>query len=211
MKKHYFNITFFALITVTMLLLIGCTAKVRINADVIVPDKLRGTVKVSTIGFTVLEQEILGIGDTIYTQNETTGEWEISDDYPDLSTMATLDFVTKIVNTLTEPTVLDDKEINGTMCYYVSGSVDSSILSDLGFEDMSIDYEGFTDFVLNFEELEIDTELWINKENLLVRRVSIEGWENNDRSDSEPTFLVYIEFSAFNKPVTINEAEILQQ
>jgi hypothetical protein len=210
MKKSFFKIAFFTLTIVIMLLLISCTAKVRINADVIVPDKLRSIVQVSTLGFTILEQEMLGIGNAIYTRNETTREWEISDDYPDLSTMATLDFVIKIINALTEPIVLNDEEIDGTMCYILRGSVDSSILSELGFEDISIDFEGFTNFVLNIEEFEIDTEFWINKEDLLVRRVSIEGWENKGKSDSERTFLVNMEFSAFDKPIIINEPGIFQ-
>lgn len=197
-----------ALAMATVLLLTGCVLKVKTEADVIVPDKLRATTEVSIGGATVIELEMIAIGETVYAMNPMTGEWEVSDSYPEGTTTPTLEVVPQIFQALTELTVLDDEEVDGVLCYHIRGSVDSSILGELGLEDLPMEEQGFQDPGIDVEVLDTETELWIGKEDFLVRRVAVEGREPGDASESGTSGTVTMEFSKFDEPIVIEEPEM---
>jgi hypothetical protein len=165
---------------------------------------------VSIGGATVVELEMIGIGETVYVMNPMTDEWEVSDDDPGATTMPTLEVVPQIVQTLTELTILDDEEVDGVLCFHVRGSVDSSILSDLGLEDLSMEDQGFEDPGIDVDALETETELWIGKEDFLVRRVAVEGREPGDASESGTSATVTMEFSRFDEPMVIEEPDMVR-
>jgi hypothetical protein len=208
--KRSFAVVFIASAMATTLLLTGCVVNVRLEADVIVPDKIRATTEVSIGGATVVELEMIGIGETVYVMNPMTDEWEVSDDDPGATTMPTLEVVPQIVQTLTELTILDDEEVDGVLCFHVRGSVDSSILSDLGLEDLSMEDQGFEDPGIDVDALETETELWIGKEDFLVRRVAVEGREPGDASESGTSATVTMEFSRFDEPMVIEEPDMVR-
>ena len=203
-------VVFIATAIAVALLLTGCVVKVRLEADVIVPDRLRATTEISVGGATVIELEMIGIGETVYVMNPMTDEWELSDDYPETTTMPTLEAVPQIVQALTELTILNDEEVDGVLCFHIRGSVDSSILGELGLEDLSMEDQGFEDPGIDVDVLETETELWIGKEDFLVRRVAVEGREAGDAAESGTSATVTMEFSKFDEPVVIEEPDIMR-
>ncbi len=199
---------FIASAMTAVLLLSGCVVKLRTEADVIVPDKLRGTTEVLIAGASIVELELVVIGETVYARNPMTGEWEVSYDSPETTTMATLAAVPQITEALTGLTILDGEEVDGVFCYHIRGSVDSSILRELGLEDLSMEDAGFDDSGMDIDALETETELWIGRDDFLVRRVTVEGREPGEASESGTSATVTMEFSRFDEPVVIEAPEL---
>ena len=208
--KRSFAVVFIASAMAAMLLLTGCVVNVRLEADVIVPDKMRATTEVSIGGATVVELEMIGIGETVYVMNPMTDEWEVSDGDSEATTMPTLEVVPQIVQALTELTILNDEEVDGVLCFHIRGSVDSSILGELGLEDLSMEDQGFEDPGIDVDVLETETELWIGKEDFLVRRVAVEGREAGDAAESGTSATVTMEFSRFDEPIVIEEPDMVR-
>jgi len=89
--------------------------------------------------------------------------------------------------------------------YHIKGSVDSEILSEPGFDDLSMDIEGYENYYLDTSGLAIDSELRIDREGYLVRRLMMEGRDAADSEKTDSTLKIIMEFSDFNKPVTFTE------
>ena len=91
------------------------------------------------------------------------------------------------------------------MRYHIKGSVDSEILSEPGFDDLSMDIEGYENYYLDTSGLAIDSELRIDREGYLVRRLMMEGRDAADSEKTDSTLKIIMEFLDFNKPVTFTE------
>lgn len=185
--------------------LAGCTAKIMIEADVAVPASLKATTKISILGIKVMEQEVIGIGETVYVMNPETEEWEVSHDYPDIGTMASLDMITMIMDSLYATTIVNDITSGDQTCYCIRGSLDSDMLDRLGFDDLSMEIEGYEDYQFKTEGLDLEAELWIDRENYLVHQLILEGREAGEPAKTDTTLQIIIELTEFNKPVTVAE------
>jgi hypothetical protein len=185
--------------------LAGCTAKIAIEADVAVPDSLRATTKISILGIKVMEQEVIGIGETVYVMNPKTKEWEVSHDYPDIGTMASLDVITVIMESLHATTIVNDLTSGDQTCYCIRGSLDSEVLDRLGFDDLSMEIEGYEDYQFETEGLDLEAELWIDRENYLVHQLMLEGRDAGEPDKTDTILQITMELTEFNKPVTVTE------
>lgn len=203
MKRTHLYIILLTIILV--LSLTGCSVKIMIEADVIAPDSLRATTKVSVLGIKVFEEEMIGIGETVYIWEPETKEWELSEEYPDVGTMASLDIVTLILESLQETSIVNDEGVDSETCYHIKGSLDSEILNEMGFNDATMVMEGYENYTLETEGLEIEGELWINKKDHLVYRLIMNGYESTKSDLSNKTLQIVMEFSDYNKPITIPE------
>jgi hypothetical protein len=176
-----------------------------IEADVAVPDTLKATTKISILGIKVMEQETIGIGETVYVMNPETKEWEVSHDYPDIGTMASLDMITMIMDSL-HATTTDNDQTSGDQTFYcIRGSLDSDVLDRLGFDDLSMAIEGYEDYQFETEGLDLEAELWIDRENYLVHQLILEGREAGEPDKTDTTLQITIELTEFNKPVKVTE------
>ena len=188
-----------------ILSLTGCSVKIMIEADVVAPDNLRATTKVSVLGIKVFEEEMIGIGETVYIWEQETKEWELSEEYPDVGTMASLDIVTLILESLQETSIVNDEGLASDTYYHIKGSLDSEILDEMGFNDATMDIEGYENYTLETEGLEIECELWINKKDHLVYRLIMNGYESTNSDLSNKTLQIVMEFSDYNTPISITE------
>ena len=193
------------LTTILVVFLTGCRVKIMIEADVVVPDNLKATTRISVLGIKVFEQEMIGISETVYIWEPNKKEWELSTEYPDVGTMASLDIVTLILESLRETSIVNDEGLDSETCYHLKGSLDSEILNEMGFNEAIMDIEGYEDYTLETERLEIECELWINRKDYLVHHVIINGYDCTNSDLSDKTLQIVMEFSDYNQPITITE------
>ena len=155
----------------------------RASGDIVRPDKLK--IK-ALAGF--IEVEIITVGDITYMTHPLTGEFE---PLPNEFTAVTLfdpdNGITAIIAGITEGSTIGEEEVDGVPCYHIRGILDSGELKAIscGFATAGIP---------------IDTEVWIGKEDFLLRQVKLTGQMTEEE---ERGIIRTLLISDFDRSITI--------
>ena len=107
--------------------------------------------------------EIITVGDSTYMTNPLNGDWE-----PLPTSFSAVRFfdpdigLTAIVSGITDATKIKKEEKDGVLCYRIRGMLDSSKLSAISC--------GYA-----IEGVSIDTDIWIGRDDFLIREVRLDG------------------------------------
>lgn len=148
------------------------------------PDRTRGTITLSFVGITI-EVEVITIGETTYTKDPETGEWEVSTEQA--SPFAPEDF------TEVEPLDIDDlavvaqQNLDGVPVYRLEGTVSSG---DMG--------EAFAEL-----EGEVVVKYWIGVQGGRLRRSVVKAELSEAGSAGTISIRVDTTYSGYGKPVSI--------
>ncbi len=158
--------------------------------DVAKPDRLKMTASGTMAGM-FLEVEIISVGEVTYMTNPLTGRWELlPTEFRALSVFDMNSGVAAIMRGIADLTRLDDEEMDGVPGYHLRGSIDSGDLASITGSSV--------------EGVKIDTEVWIGKEDFLVRLIKLEG----KITESEVAGIVRtLKLSNFNEEVSIELPE----
>ncbi len=158
--------------------------------DVAKPDKLKMTVSGTASGM-FLEVQIISLGEVTYMTNPFTSQWELlPTEFRALSVFDMNTGVAAIMRGIEDLTMLDDEEIDGVLSYHLSGGIDSGDLSTITGSSI--------------QGVAIHTEVWIGKEDFLVRLIKLEG----KITESEVAGIVRtLKLSNFNEEVSIELPE----
>jgi hypothetical protein len=149
------------------------------------PDRARGTMSLTIFGITI-ETEIITIGETTYTKNPETGQWEVSSEQA--SPFAPGDFTEVEPLDVDNLAVVAQQDLDGVPVYRLEGTVSS--------EDMG---EAFTDL-----KGKLVVKYWIGVKGGRLRRSVVKG-ELSDVSGGASTISLRVEttYSGYGKPVSI--------
>ncbi|MEE8353541.1 MAG: LppX_LprAFG lipoprotein [Dehalococcoidales bacterium] len=158
--------------------------------DVAKPDRLKMTVSGTAVGM-FIEVQLISVGEVAYMTNPLTGKWELVPiGFRALSVFDPNTGIAAIMRGMANLTKLDDEEVDGVLGYHLGGSIDSG---DLGSITGSY-VEGVT----------IDAEIWIGKEDFVVRLIKLEG----KITESEvPGIVRTLKLSNFDEGVSIELPE----
>jgi len=157
------------------------------SGDIVRPSKLK--VKVFA-GF--LEAGVITVGEVTFMTNPLTGEWEpLPSEFTAVKLFDPDTGIKAIIDKITSAIKLDEEKVAGVLCYHIKGTLDSGDLSAITCGNA-------------IEGVSIDTEVWIGKEDFLLRRIKLEG---QITKDEEPGIVRTLSISNFNQPVTIELPE----
>lgn len=158
----------------------------RAEGDVARPGQMKAQLAVEAVG-AALQLQFIGIGDEAWLSNPfDPTQWQA---LPDVAAhdVLNLEALPHVLRQLKNPTLVGEERLAGATSYHVQGKLDSADLTTLvpsGAEP----------------GLEVTVDLWIGKDDSLVRRVVVSG----ALTFKEPTTMKRtIELSAFDAPVTI--------
>lgn len=185
------------------LLFTACMFKVEMEGDYVAPDSVKITMMVSMAGEQSPAIEIVKIGDTVYIKDPESQQWMMENEvesYQELKeienfALAAIEFISAFESS----SLLSDEEISGVLCYHVKGTVDSAKLEDPSTKFAPTDT--------------VSADLWIGKEDYLVRRILLEVQADAPSSGTEipisgANFSFIYEFSKFNEPITIDAPQL---
>ncbi len=158
--------------------------------DVARPDRLKMTVS-GTITGLFLEVQMISVGEVTYMTNPFTGQWELlPTEFRALSVFDPNTGVAAIMRGIADLTKLSDEEVDGVLCYRLGGSIDSGDLRPITGSSV--------------EGVAVATEVWIGKEDFLVRLIKLEG----KITEAEVLGIVRaLKLSNFNEEVSIELPE----
>ncbi len=157
-----------------------------VDGDVIVPDRMKARVSGTFLGVP-LSSELVVVGDQYFLKIPFAGNWRTIDVGtvpsaffdPDKGVLAVIEGATDVENDGSE-------EVDGVDSYKLKGTIRASAL-----EPLLPDAEG---------DAEVPIELWIGKDDKLLRRVRLSGpISPSEGEDAVRT----IELSAFDEPVSV--------
>jgi hypothetical protein len=205
MKRLYILISIILILVLIPLLFAACIFKVEMEGDYVAPDSLKMTMVISFLGEKFPEIELVKIGETVYAKDPETQQWMMADDVESYQEFSEIeDFITasnQFINAFKGTSLLSDEEINGVLCYHVQGAVDATKLEDSSSELASMEIET------------LSTELWIGKEDFLVRRMALEVKVDDLSNGAESplsggSFSFNYEFSKYNEPIIIEAPQL---
>ena len=157
------------------------------SGDIARPDKLK--IKVFA-GF--VEVEVITVGEITYMTNPLTGKWEpLPSEFTAVKLFDPDTGLTAIVGGITKTTKIAEEKIAGVLCYHIKGVLDSGELRPISC-GMAI------------EGVPIDTDVWIGKDDFLLRQIRLEGQVTEGE---EPGIVRTLSVSNFDQPVTIELPE----
>jgi hypothetical protein len=160
------------------------------SGDVIRPDKLKMTISGTVVGLS-LEVQIVRVGEDIYMTNPLSGKWEIPP--AEFQVLRVLDpnaFIANVMKLAVNPARLNDEEAEGTLCYHLSGTIDSGDLSAITGNSA--------------EGVAIKTEIWIGINDFLVHKVQLEGKITENEVEG---IVRLLRLSNFDKEISIELPE----
>jgi lipoprotein LprG len=131
------------------------------------------------------------VGDVTYMTNPLTGQWELlPTEFRALSVFNPNTGIAAIMRSIADLTKLSDEEVEGVLYYRLRGSIDSGDLRPITGSSV--------------EGVAIHTEVWIGKEDFLVRLIKLEG----KITEAEVLGIVRtLKLSNFNEEVSIELPE----
>lgn len=158
--------------------------------DVAKPDRMKMTVSGTVVGM-FIEVQLISLGEIAYMTNPLTAKWElIPIEFSALNMFDPNTGIAAIMRGMADPTKLDDEKVDGVPVYRLKGSVDSGDLSSITGSSV--------------EGTAIDTEVWIGKEDFVVRLIRLEG----KITESEvPGIVRTLKLSNFDEEVSIELPE----
>lgn len=158
--------------------------------DVVRPDKLKMTIS-GTISGMSLEVQMITVGGVMYMTNPLSGKWELPPaEFKVLSVFDPNTFIAAVMKDVTGLTELNDEESAGVICYHLSGSINSDDLSAITGSSV--------------KGVAINVEVWIGKEDLLVRNIKLAG---KITETEVPGIVRTLNFSNYNEVVSIELPE----
>jgi hypothetical protein len=189
------------------MLLSACVVKLEIAGDYQRPDRLGMTVKIHMGEEIPTVIEIICVGDDIYAQGPGIGLWTTSEELErDGSAIYVrwferfADSITQVVNSFRVTEMLASEEIDEVLYYHFKGTVDPAVLENPEMNTPA----GFSE--------PLEAEIWIGKDDFLVRRLTATGKLDFGDIDEEMSMALAVlsltyEFSHFNEPITIEAPE----
>ena len=133
----------------------------KVNGDIVKPDKLQATLTGTVSGMSVTIQ-MISMGTVTYMTNPLTNSWEqLPTEFAVLSVFNPNTGVTAIMRGITSLSKLSDEQLAGVNCYHLSGNIDSANLSPITGSSVP--------------GTAIGVELWVGKDDLLVRSIKLTG------------------------------------
>ena len=161
------------------------------EGKVVAPDRMSVTIKAKGRGLH-LEVSAINVGDSTYMTNPFTGRYE---DFTGVISPGSFfdpaEGVGAIIRGATNPSRLADETLSGVPAYHLAGSVASGELKAISVEAI----EGHV----------IATEIWIGKEDFLIRRLTLKGRITEDKQEGITRTIVV---SAFDQPVAIEAPDL---
>jgi hypothetical protein len=166
---------------------IGVVEMKKAEGDVVRPDKLKASITGTVSGMTV-QVQIISVGKVLKMTNPLSGNWETpSSSFSVLSIFDPNSGIAAILKGLANPAKLDDAQESGVLCYHLSGSIQSENLNAITGSSAT--------------GTSISTQLWVGKDDLLVRKVQLTG----KITDTEVQGIVRtLSLSNFNAAITID-------
>lgn len=159
------------------------------SGDFQAPDRMQASLSMNILG-SVIETQVVVIGDASYSTDPETGEWlpKSSSLFP----VEPLDFVGSYDTELLNAELVGIEEIDGVQAYHLTGTVDAK---ELG-EDFSA------------VQADVQMEYWIGVDDFLVRRITMVVFmvaevEAGYGEDAEMLINVDMMLSDFGKEVII--------
>lgn len=157
------------------------------SGDIARPGRLKANV---FAGF--LEVEIITVGEVIFMTNPLSGEWEpLPNEFNAVKLFDPDSGIKAIIEKISNAIKLGEEKVAGTLCYHIKGTLDSG--------DLSAITSGAA-----IEGISIDTEVWIGKDDFLLRQIKLEGQITRDEN---PGIVRTLIISNFDQPVTIELPE----
>ena len=163
---------------------------IKAEGDVVRPDKLQTTISGTTMGM-ALEVKLVTSSEKTYMTNPLSGKWELlPEQFRILSLFDPGAGIAAIMKDIAVPTKLTDEGVGGTICYHLKGSVVSDSLRPIiGSAATAV---------------VISAEVWIGKEDFLVRHIKLEG----KITESEKEGIIRtLDLSNFDQEVSIKLPE----
>ncbi len=154
--------------------------------DIVKPDKLRTEIYASIAGM-LAKVEVITVGETTYMTNPLTGGWEpLPGQFSAVSIFDPNIGISAILKGITNPVKLEDGKVAGLDCYRIGGNIASEDLRSITLSSL--------------EGVKIDMEVWIDKEEFLLRQIRLEG---QITSDETPGIIRTLTLSKFDQEVNI--------
>lgn len=159
--------------------------------DTIPPHKLSMTIE-ATWGNMFVETGLVTVGETTYMQNPLSNKWEaLSDDFQAVKLFSPETGIKAVMESATDLSMVDQQMFDGVLCYHMKGSILSEVL-----DAIAVGHAG--------EGMPVDVEFWIGIEDLLLRKVILDGQiHEEENQDIVRTLIV----SDFNEPIDIELPE----
>ena len=158
----------------------------KVNGDIVKPDKLQATLTGTVSGMSVTIQ-MISVGTVTYMTNPLTNSWEqLPTEFDVLSVFNPNTGVTAIMRGITSLSKLSDEQLAGVNCYHLSGNIDSANLSPITGSSVP--------------GTAIGVELWIGKDDLLVRSIKLTG---QITATEAPGIIRTLNLSNFNETLNI--------
>jgi branched-chain amino acid transport system substrate-binding protein len=151
------------------------------------PDRAQGTVSMSFLGMTI-ESEVITVGDTAYTTNMETGEWEISTE--EASPFSPGDFTGVDPADIEGLTLAGEETLDGTPVYRLTGVVTAEQLGD----------------AMEGAEGELQVQYWMGIDDGLLHKGAVEGELSIEDGTIEMT--VTTTYSDYGQTVAIEPPEM---
>jgi lipoprotein LprG len=157
-----------------------------LDGDVVVPDRMKARVSGKFLGLPV-SSELVVVDDQYFLKVPFTGSWRtIEVDTVPVAFFDPATGVLAVINDASDLTHEGSEDVGGVDCYRLTGTIRASAL-----EPLLPEAEG--DGV-------VPIELWIGKDDLLLRRMRLSGPVSPSEADDA---VRTIELSAFDEPVTV--------
>ncbi len=158
------------------------------SGDLVKPDKLKTVIVGTAAGFSI-QVQVITVGGATYMTNPLSGNWELlPSTFQVLSVFDPASGVAAIMKEIAGAVRLADEDLGGTLCYHLSGDVDSSKLAAIAGSSA----QGVT----------IKAEVWIAQSDFLPRQIKLTGKITATEKDGIVRTLT---FSAYNEDVKIEK------
>ena len=161
------------------------------EGDVAAPDRMRANIEAKAGGL-FLELSAISIGDSTYLTNPFTQRYEdLSDAITPGGFFDPAEGVGNIIREATNVSLMANETLDNVSVFHLAGTV------------LSEELKAITGSAVEGETIE--AELWIGKEDFLVRRLTLKGRITKDEAER---ITRTINLSAFDQPVTIEAPEV---
>lgn len=157
------------------------------SGDITRPHKLKVDV---FAGF--VEVGVITVGEVTFMTNPLTGEWEpLPNEFTAVRLFNPDTGIKAIIGRISNAVKLGEEKVAGALCYHIKGTLDSGDLSAISCGAA-------------IEGISIDTDVWIGKDDFLLRQIKLEG---QITKDEKPGIVRTLSISNFDQPVTIELPE----
>ncbi len=156
------------------------------EGDIAKPDKMKATIT-GTVGNMTLQLQMVTVGGVLKMTNPLSGKWETPPAaFNVLSLFDPNTGVAAILKGLTNPAKQEDAEVGGTLCYHLTGNINSENLNAITGNATTGN--------------PIQAEVWIGKTDSWIRQIKLTGKVTATEADG---IVRTLGLSNFDVPVSI--------